>query len=310
MATSGARLAATFTELVASLTGQAVAELPAPEESGAEWRAVLRLWLAQYDCGLVPVAQPYTFSWAGHWLGIVDAPEEGTEAVAVLLFGTPSAVIESPAAPALIGKAVDELRWQEAFVLAPLQPLHLSIRQSPSLVGEVIGLYRAGVKTGPMQAVPVATALAGRGLVGDRYAAKAGTFTPRSEKLRGYDLTLIDRAVLERLTLADGSRLTPEEARRNVVTRGIDLNALVGREFRIGAVRAFGQRLCEPCVHLQRLTRPGVVAGLVHRGGLRADILSDGELRVGDRITVCEADSADGRPRGAPDVPPATSPLS
>ncbi len=309
MATSDVRLAATFTEFVASLTGHTAGELPAPDASGSEWRAVLRLWLAQYDCGLVPVAQPHTFSWAGHWLGIVDAPEQGADAVAVLLFGTPSAVIASPDAPALLGKAVDELRWQEAFVLAPLQPLHLSNHHVRGLVGEVVGLYRAEVKTGPMQAVPVATALAGRGLVGDRYAVKAGTFTPKSEKLRGYDLTLIDGAVLDGLTLPDGSHLTPEEARRNVVTRGIDLHALVGREFRIGAVRAFGQRLCEPCVHLQRLTRPGVIAGLAHRGGLRADILSDGELRVGDRITVCEADSGDGRPRGAPDGPPATSPL-
>jgi MOSC domain-containing protein YiiM len=56
------------------------------------------------------------------------------------------------------------------------------------------------------------------------------------------------------------------------------------REFSIGPVRAFGQRLCEPCVHLERLTRPGVVAGLVHRGGLRADILTEGEIRLGDKI--------------------------
>ena len=82
--------------------------------------------------------------------------------------------------------------------------------------------------------------------------------------------------------------LTPAESRRNVATRGIDLNALVGREFRIGPVRAFGQRLCEPCVHLQRLTRPGVVAGLVHKGGLRADLLSGGEIRVGDRIEAAD----------------------
>lgn len=288
MSTSGIRLAATFTELIASLRGHAVEELPAPEESGSEWRAVLRLWLAQHAVGLVPVAHPHTFSWAGHWIGIVDAPEEGTDAVAVLLFGTPSAVIASPAAPALIGKAVEELRLQEGFVLAPFQSLQPSIRQAPGLTGEVVGVYLAGMKTGPMQSVAVATAIAGRGLLGDRYAAKAGTFTPRSEKLRGYDLTLIEGEVLDRLTLADGSHLSPEEARRNVVTRGIDLNALVGREFRIGSVRAFGQRLCEPCVHLQRLTRPGVVAGLVHRGGLRADVLTDGELRVGDRITASE----------------------
>lgn len=72
------------------------------------------------------------------------------------------------------------------------------------------------------------------------------------------------------------------------MTSGIDLHALVGREFRIGVVRAFGQRLCEPCVHLQRLTRPGVIAGLARRGGLRADLPSDGAIRVGDRILAAE----------------------
>ncbi|HET9015435.1 MAG TPA: MOSC domain-containing protein [Thermomicrobiaceae bacterium] len=76
------------------------------------------------------------------------------------------------------------------------------------------------------------------------------------------------------------------DRRAGAATRGIDLNALVGREFTIGPVRALGQRRCEPCVHLQRLTRPGVVAGLVHRGGLRADVLSDGEIRVGDAIAA------------------------
>ncbi len=90
--------------------------------------------------------------------------------------------------------------------------------------------------------------------------------------------------MLDRVVLPDGSRLPAAESRRNVVTRGIDLNALVGREFRIGPLRAFGQRLCEPCAHLQRLTRPGVVAGFVHQGGLRADILTDGEIHVGDVI--------------------------
>jgi MOSC domain-containing protein YiiM len=130
----------------------------------------------------------------------------------------------------------------------------------------------------------VTKAIPGKGLEGDRYAAGAGTFTPRSDRLRGYDITLIESEVLTRLRLADGTGLAPEESRRNVVTRGIDLNALVGQEFRIGPVRAFGQRLCEPCVHLQRLTRPGVVAGLVHRGGLRADLLSGGEIHLGDRI--------------------------
>jgi MOSC domain-containing protein YiiM len=137
-----------------------------------------------------------------------------------------------------------------------------------------------------MQFIGAATALPGRGLAGDRYAAKAGTFTPRSDRMRGYDVTLIEAEVLERVTLSDGSHLTQAESRRNLVTSGIDLNALVGREFTIGSVRVMGQRLCEPCVHLQRLTKPGVVAGLVHQGGLRADILTDGEIHLGDTITV------------------------
>ena len=108
----------------------------------------------------------------------------------------------------------------------------------------------AEVKTSPMQAVSVATALIGRGLQSDRYVAKVGAFSPRSEKFRHHNLTLIKDKALDASTLPDGSHLPPEEARRNILTRGIDLNALVDRKFRIGSVRAFEQRLCEPCVHL------------------------------------------------------------
>ena len=70
------------------------------------------------------------------------------------------------------------------------------------------------------------------------------------------------------------------------MTRGIDLNALVGKRFVIGEVECVGQRLCEPCAHLERLTEPGTLRGLIHRGGLRADVLTDGTLRVGDEIRV------------------------
>ncbi|HEY7834871.1 MAG TPA: MOSC domain-containing protein [Ktedonobacterales bacterium] len=288
MDSSDARLAATFTTFVASFVGSAVDSLPHPEASGAEWRAVLRLWLAQRDCGLVSLADPGHFSWAGHWIGIVEPPEPGASTVAVLLFGTPSAVIASPDAPGLVGKAVEELRFREGVVLVPFQPFRQPTLQTDLQParhsGVVAGIYLAGIKTEPMRAVQTARAIQGQGLQGDRYAAKAGTFTPRSDRLRGYDLTLIEGEVLDAVTLADGSRIASEESRRNLVTRGIDLNALVGREFRIGALRVFGQRLCEPCVHLQRLTRPGIVSALVHRGGLRADVLSDGEIHVGDPI--------------------------
>jgi MOSC domain-containing protein YiiM len=81
----------------------------------------------------------------------------------------------------------------------------------------------------------------------------------------------------------DALGFSPEEARRNVVTRGIDLNALVGQHFRIGDVECFGQRLCEPCAHLERLS-PGTLRPLIHRGGLRADVLTDGEIGVGSAI--------------------------
>lgn len=274
------------TAFVAELTGRALDELPAPAESEEEWLAVLRQWLARLDCGLVAIANPEQFSWPGHWIGIVDGPDGPNRAVAVLLFGTPSAVIASPAAPGLIGSAVDELHFRHALLLVPYQPFQKLGADAARTAGQVVGIYVSQVKTGPMRSLATATALAGRGLLGDRYAAKAGTFTPRSARLRGYDLTLIESEVLDRVTLSDGSQLSALESRRNLVTRGIDLNALVGREFRIGAVRVMGQRLCEPCVHLQRLTKPGVVAGLVHQGGLRADILADGDIRLGDTITA------------------------
>ena len=268
--------ARTVTDFVAGLTGRGVAELPDPEASGDDWLALLRQWLARLDYGLVSIENPGRFSWAGHWIAILD----GAEPVAVLLFGTPSAVIACPDDPSLIGKGVEELAIREGLVLAPFQPFGADTTSPPSLEGELIGIYISEVKAGPMRSVPAATALRGRGLSGDRYAEKAGTFTPRSDRLRGYDLTLVESEVLEQVKVGAG------ESRRNLVTAGIDLHALVGKEFQIGSVRAFGQRLCEPCVHLQRLTRPGVVADLVHRGGLRADILTGGEIRVGDRITA------------------------
>ncbi len=273
------------TEFVATLTGHAKADLPPADVAGEEWLAVLRQWLARQHCGLVSIANPTSFSWPGHWIGIVDSPEAQGQPVGVLLFGSPSAVIASPGSPQLVGRGVEELEFRQALILVPFDPLNPAAAATGGRsVGEVVGIFVTEAKAGAMRSVNAATAIAGRGLEGDRYAAGAGTFTPHSNRLRGYDVTLIESEVLDRLTLPDGSRLAPEESRRNVVTGGIDLNALVGKEFRIGSVRAFGQRLCEPCLHLQRLTRRGVVAGLVHKGGLRADLLGDGEIRVGERI--------------------------
>jgi MOSC domain-containing protein YiiM len=120
----------------------------------------------------------------------------------------------------------------------------------------------------------------GRGLLGDRYERGAGTFSnPRG---RGYDLTLVEAEALE--LSKKGVELAPIEARRNLVVRGIALDDLIGRHFRVGVVECFGQRRCEPCSHLERLTQPGVLRGLVHRGGLRTDVLSGGGIQTGDHI--------------------------
>lgn len=280
----GTGVAETVTGFVAGLTGHPATDLPEPAAAGDDWLGVLRQWLARQSCGLVSIANPGAFSWPGHWIGIVESPDREGEHVGVLLFGTPSAVIASPAAPTLMGSAVEDLDFLQGLMLVPIDPFMRAEPDRDRTTGEVAGIYITESKTAPMRAMRSATAIPGTGLEGDRYAKGAGTFTPISKRLRGYDITLIESEVLEALRLAGGTRLAPEESRRNVVTRGIDLNALVGSELRIGDVRLFGQRLCEPCAHLQRLTHPGVVAGLVHRGGLRADILSGGEIHVGDRV--------------------------
>lgn len=135
---------------------------------------------------------------------------------------------------------------------------------------------------GASHEVPRATAVAGRGLDGDRYAAGEGTFYVEGKD--GQDLTLIAAEALEGLREDTGIELSAEDAGRNLVTRGVDLDALLGKRFRIGDVRCVGVRPCPPCTTLARRTEAGVLRGLADRGGLRADILTGGELSTGDEI--------------------------
>jgi MOSC domain-containing protein YiiM len=100
----------------------------------------------------------------------------------------------------------------------------------------------------------------------------------------GRDLTLIEAEALEGLLEETGVELSPAESRRQVLTRGIRLNDLVGRRFRVGEVECVGEEWCEPCSHLAGLTRPGVLRGLVHRGGLRADVVRGGRIALGDDV--------------------------
>ncbi len=111
------------------------------------------------------------------------------------------------------------------------------------------------------------------GVVGDRYG-------------QSRDLTLIEAEALEGLREDTGIELSAAEVRRQVLTRGIRLNDLVGEHFTVGGVECVGQELCEPCAHLQGLTQMGVLRGLVHRGGLRADIVSGGRIAVGDAVAA------------------------
>jgi MOSC domain-containing protein YiiM len=132
-------------------------------------------------------------------------------------------------------------------------------------------------------AVQSVRAIAGRGLEGDRYALGCGTWSATPGQR---DVTLIEIEELERFVREYGHPYDVAQSRRNLLTRGVRLNELVGRCFLVGAVPMRGVRLCEPCAHLARLTSAPVLPGLVHRGGLYAQILQDGELAVGDSISV------------------------
>ena len=147
--------------------------------------------------------------------------------------------------------------------------------------GTIESIHIASAAQAPTRAVDQVQAIPGVGLEGDRYALQQGTF---SKPLPDFELTLIEAEAIEALKRDYEVELAPGEARRNLVTRGVPLNHLVGREFRIGEVRVRGIRLCEPCSHLQTLAGRAVIKGLRHRGGLRAQILSPGPIHVGDLI--------------------------
>jgi MOSC domain-containing protein YiiM len=133
-----------------------------------------------------------------------------------------------------------------------------------------------------MQTVTAVTAFAGQGLEGDRYAHKLGTFSNQAGA--GREVTLIEIEAIEALERDYGGSLTAGQTRRNIVCRGVALNHLVDHEFTVGEVRLRGTRLCEPCAHMERLTVKGAVRGLIHRGGLRAEIVRGGTIRLGDVI--------------------------
>jgi MOSC domain-containing protein YiiM len=124
--------------------------------------------------------------------------------------------------------------------------------------------------------------VAGRGLEGDRYYSKLGTYSNQAGS--GRDVTLIEVEAIEGLKRDYQIELDAGRVRRNIVTRGVALNHLVEQEFRVGDVVLRGTRLCEPCAHMEKLTVKGAMRGLIHRGGLRAEIVKGGTIKIGDRI--------------------------
>ena len=136
--------------------------------------------------------------------------------------------------------------------------------------GVVEGIFFGAVDEGPLEQTGEVQVRSGAGIDGDRYGDK--------------DITLFEAEAIEGLAADTGIELEPSEIRRNVMTRGVSLNGLLGHRIRVGEVEAVVTELCHPCDHLQKLTQPGVLRGLTDRGGLNADVVLGGAIRVGDGI--------------------------
>jgi hypothetical protein len=242
-------------------------------EPDYETFAFFRQWLAERNLGLVPIANAHEFDWPGHWVARVRA-QNGDHAV--LMFGSPSGPLHDPAGALAKGGTIED-GWLVARldVRLPIDEPYGQARRT----GSVVAILTAPNAESPLARVEHANAVAGRGLEGDRYHDGRGTFSGPG---RGYELTLVEAEVL------DSIDLPWEQARRNIVTRGIELNGLVGHRFTIGAVECIGRRLAEPCAHLEQLSRPGLLRPLVHRGGLRADIVAGGRITLGDAVAATE----------------------
>lgn len=152
--------------------------------------------------------------------------------------------------------------------------------------GRVISIHMAPAAGAPMQSAESVRAIAGQGLEGDRYFTKQGTYSATPGAVR--DVTLIETEAVEAMNAKLSTAFAPGAMRRNIVTRGVPLNHLVGHEFHVGEVWLRGERLCQPCTYLESLTQAGVKAAMQHRAGLRAEILAGGTIRPGDAIAALD----------------------
>jgi hypothetical protein len=267
--------AATFLACVATILELPVAALPTPrdgEDPATGW--TVSRWLGGLGVALAPLANVTEFSWPGPWIARIRRPD-APDRRSVVMYGVPSGVVFDPG-----GDGKIQHDWiEDGFLIAAgdialALPPRLDAPLRPGLVEELWVAPQAGVPGETRESI---TALPGRGLEGDRHVTGKGTFP---SGVAGSALTLIEAEVCESFD----PPLAANEHRRNVVTRGIELGRLVGAEFTIGSVDCRGMRLCEPCTVVERYAGRPVLRALVHRGGLRADILSEGEIRVGDEL--------------------------
>jgi MOSC domain-containing protein YiiM len=156
---------------------------------------------------------------------------------------------------------------------------------TPSWHGKVVALYIAPQSAKPMVAVSEVRAFADRGLEGDRFFRESWSAAKRPDKA----VTLIEEETLQAAATELGTESFGDKTRRNIVTTGVPLIDLVDREFTIGGIVMRGLRLFEPCGHLEKISKvAGIFRTLEHRSGLKAAILSDGMIRVGDSLALRE----------------------
>lgn len=267
--------AASFLACLATILELPFEGLPRPaegEDPATGW--TVSRWLGGLGLGLARVAEPASFTWAGPWIADVRTASPGTRRF-VVMYGVPSGVVWDPAGgPDPAGESIEAglvvAAADVALALPPRPP-------APVGSGTLEAICVAGRAGEPVQLLEAVRAIAGSGLEGDRYVAAAGTFPSGPP---GSALTLIEAEVCDSFE----PPLLPDEHRRNLVTRGIELNALVGHEFTVGEVRCRGARLCEPCTVVDRYASRPVLRALVHRGGIRADILAGGQIKLGDDV--------------------------
>jgi MOSC domain-containing protein YiiM len=173
----------------------------------------------------------------------------------------------------------NQYRWTGAERPRMLTTVQTNTLHEPGMFqGKLLAIYIGATKAGPMHCVATVQAVAGVGLIGDRYGDGLKRKQPEQE------VTLIESEAIDAAVAQSGLDFGPHLARRNLITRGVPLNHLVDRTFKVGSVTLRGIELCEPCGHLEKLTVKGIRNALVHRGGLRAQVLEGGTITAGDQI--------------------------